>query len=259
MGASTRIGTIDLIELTTPDIAPAADFYAKLLGWEYEILDRRWLAEVNGRRVAVIAPESRTIGDMPLPASWTIAIRVARVADEVARMEALGATVIHPPDEVSDGWRAALVQDPTGAFFSMVEASADVGIDARSATGSLGCCELLTNQRSAAVRFYEEAFGWSAEVDAVGSYTSFFLDGEPVAGLLASQRLPHASASVWLPFFRVADPGATATTAIALGGTVAVPAHRADSQVFAVIEDPAGAMFAVVEEIHVQSLRVSSQ
>jgi hypothetical protein len=195
---------------------------------------------------------------MPLPAAWTIGIRVAHVAEVVGKLAALGATVIHPAEEVSDGWYAALVRDPTGAAFSVVEASLDVGIEARSATGSLGCCELLTNHRADAVRFYADAFGWSARIDADTSYTSFFLGGEPVAGLRTSpEQVPHASPSVWLPFFRVPDPEVAAAAAATLGGSVIVPAHRIDSQFFSVVEDPAGAMFAVLEAIHVQSLHTS--
>src|SRR5680860_758273 len=107
---ATRTGTIDWVELTTPDLDAATGFYGDLLGWEFTSIGDRVLAEIDGRTAAGIARQDPTIRDMPLPSAWTIAIRVDDLSAGVRRVTQLGGVVIDPAEDLPEGWRSAVVR-----------------------------------------------------------------------------------------------------------------------------------------------------
>ena len=246
-----RTGTIDWVELTTPDLEAATRFYGELLGWGFTSIGDRVLAEIGGRKAAGIAHQDPTIGDMSLPAAWTIAIRVDDLAAAVRRVAELGGVVIDPPEDLPEGWRSAVVRDPNGASLALVQASPDFGIDVRDEPGALTWCDLMTRDTARAAEFYRSLFGWSVQVDADSGYTMFTLDGTRVAGMMQMPtEVPSEAPSHWTPYFAVADADLAVNAATSLGGTVVVAPRRVDSMRFAVIEDPVGAMFSLLESTH---------
>ncbi|MCC6167133.1 MAG: VOC family protein [Caldilineaceae bacterium] len=116
-----RPGAFCWNELYTRDVAAAADFYTKLLGWTAG-LDRfngvQYAACNNGEApVAVIMPIGAEMGDMP--PSWLIYLGVETVDGSAAKAQELGGTVLAGPTE-HGGFRYALVQDPQGARFFLI-------------------------------------------------------------------------------------------------------------------------------------------
>lgn len=116
-----RPGAFCWNELYTRDVAAAADFYTKLLGWT------SWLDSLNGMQyaacnngeapVAVIMPIGPEMGDMP--PSWLAYLGTENVDASAAKVQALGGTVLLGPTEHA-GYKYALVQDPQGAVFFLI-------------------------------------------------------------------------------------------------------------------------------------------
>jgi predicted enzyme related to lactoylglutathione lyase len=78
--------------------------------------------EIDGRDVAAVytlRPEQQARG---VPAHWSLYVAVENADTAADRARGLGAKVIAKPFDVYDVGRMAVVQDPTGAVFSMWQA-----------------------------------------------------------------------------------------------------------------------------------------
>lgn len=247
---SVRTGHIDWIELTSPDPTDALTYYREVLGWEYTPVGDETLAEVDGRKTAGITSNRPTIGDMPLPAAWTVVFRVEDVDETVQRVGELGGDVIEPPADHVEGWRSAIVRDPSGAVFSVVQASADYGRDVSDRPGSFTSADLLTMDTGRAIDFYRDLMGWTTALDADSGHTAFTLHGDTVAGLVEMPPdMPGEVSSQWLPYFLADSVEDRVDKAIGAGGTLAVPPRSIDATRFAVVEDPQGAVFGLLEVV----------
>ena len=115
----------------------------------------------------------------------------------------------------------------------------------RGEPGSVSWVECLSRDPAAARRFYRDLFGWKSAEDSAG-YVVFEFDGERVGGLMAMPAsVPAEVPSYWLAYFTVADVDAACTRAAEMGGAVLEPARAIEQGRFAVLQDPAGAVFAV--------------
>ena len=247
-----RPGTIDWLSLTTPDGESSARFYAELLGWDivrYETGAGTYLtAEVGGRDAAGILQPAPTIGDMALPAAWTVFIRVDDLDETLGLLVDLGGRIIERPREILEFGRSAVVADPTGAVFSVADFHPDFGIKVSDETGSLTFCEVLTRDPVTAVAFYSSLFGWVAERDEATGYTTFSIDHQMVAGLMAMPaEIPEEAPAHWLPYFSVTDCEEVAARAQKLGAVVHRPPRSVGVGTFAIVEDPQGAVVGLFE------------
>ena len=117
-------------------------------------------------------------------------------------------------------------------------------------TGKLVWLDLETTDLTGAKRFYHDLFGWDyRDYHSYGAdYSVALAHGKPVAGLVRRQIVNGTERrSVWLPFFSVADVGATfgqAVKAHALVGSEPVDLPMRGRQ--ARLTDPEGAVFALV-------------
>ncbi|AUG81128.1 hydroxylase [Kitasatospora sp. MMS16-BH015] len=114
-------------------------------------------------------------------------------------------------------------------------------------TGGPCWVELSTSDPEAAKWFYAELFGWRVETDPrpeAGGYSSLLLGEAPVAGLAPAY--PPGRPTSWTVSFAVADADAVAELARARGGSVVMePMEVFDLGRFAILADPAGAVFSV--------------
>ena len=250
-----RPGTIDWVGLSTPDRESSALFYSDLFDWgmaRYETGAGPFVtAEVRGRDAAGILQPQPTIGDLPLPAAWTISIRVDDLDESLLLLSDLGGRIIDRPREIPEIGRSALVADPTGAVFSLAAFHPDFGLAVRDEPGALTWCDLLTRDPVTSVAFYSSLFGWEAEHDDTTGYTMFDLDGTPVAGMMAMPpEVVRVAPSHWLPYFGVTDCKRAARRVRELGGTVHHPPRAIGIGSFAIAEDPLGAPFGILEHVY---------
>lgn len=241
---ATRVGTVALVELRTPDAGASTDFYHRLFGWDMTDLGRHILAESGQNRAAVVHPVHPTIGDTALAAEWIVGFRVEDLRRAAERVSALGGDIVEPPSESPDGWRVAQVIDPTGGAFTLVETGPGVGVAfSGAAPGTLGWCELESTDPALATPFYRDLFGWEVVFDTDTAYTTFLIDGEPIGGV---RRRIGNGGSKWVPYFNTPDLDGSAATARAAGGRPRAK-QRYEQFRFAQVEDPGGAVFALLE------------
>jgi len=117
-----------------------------------------------------------------------------------------------------------------------------------STLGAPSWVDLATADLADAKRFYTQLFGWTAEVsgDEYGGYTTFLLNGLPVAG--AGPLYGEGQPTAWSTYLGTDDADAVAVRVAAAGGKVLVPPFDVvDQGRMAAFLDPAGAPFSVWE------------
>jgi predicted enzyme related to lactoylglutathione lyase len=246
-------GTFCWIDLGTPDVAASKRFYTTLFGWEAE--DRSMgpdaaytVLMLKGRTIAALYPqEAASTGGAP---QWLSYISVASANDAARRATALGGTALMDPFDVLDVGRMALVQDTTGAVLALWEARRHTGAGIIGETNAMCWNELATTDPRRAEAFYTGLFGWGSGARTAGdaSYTTFMQDGAPRGGLLAIDASCGPVPPHWLVYFAVRDCDGQTALVQSLGGSVRVPPSGVpDVGRFAVVADPQGAAFAVIE------------
>ena len=114
--------------------------------------------------------------------------------------------------------------------------------------GAPNWVDLATADLADATRFYSGLFGWTAEVsgDEFGGYTTFLLNGLPVAG--AGPLFGAGQPTAWSTYFAAGDADEVAGRVESAGGKVLVaPFDVMDQGRMAAFLDPAGAPFSVWE------------
>jgi hypothetical protein len=246
-------GTIAWLDLSTDDVDAARRFYGGLLGWTYTVeetpVGTYHVAQLGDRDIAGITAIGPGAPEQAAP-MWTVFIEVARLEDTIAAATAAGGTVLQPPMDIPGGARIAALADPAGAMLALIESPPEAWTLVRDEHGGLYWAEVLSRDTRAATAFYEATFGWKPEtVETDGPpYTTFRLDGEPVAGLMAMPpQVPADAPSHWMVYFVVADIDWAVTAAEELGGAIAQGPMTIPPGRFAILEDPHGAVFAAFE------------
>ncbi|MFQ1002389.1 VOC family protein [Modestobacter sp. SSW1-42] len=248
MSAATRPhGTAAWLDLTTPDLDAAADFYSRLLAWDLEAAETPM-----GRYVTGSIDAGPVAGMMAAPPdatdtvpAWAVFFDVTDVDEVFDRARRLGGTGLQPPTRVPGGARIAVVGDPAGAVVGLLQSDGGTPM-AWGVTGAVAWVECQSRDVEASEAFYADLLGWTrgGEVDG---YRVLECGGEQVAGLMTMPaEVPAEAPSCWLAYFAVDDVGAACARAAELGGTVVVPPMTLQDTTFAVMTDPFGALFAVL-------------
>jgi predicted enzyme related to lactoylglutathione lyase len=248
-------GAFCWIELGTTDSGAARKFYSGLLAWEFQdnplpddggtyTMIRRAGRDVGG--LYQLSDEMRRQG---IPPNWMSYISVDDADAAANRAESAGAEVMMGPMDVMDIGRMAVIQDPTGAVFSVWQAKAHPGYGVVGEPGSVCWHELMTRDAAAAKRFYREVFGYDMEDQPMGStaYTMLRKGDRREAGLMQITPEMGPIPSHWLIYIAVADIEGTMETTKRLGGKAITDAMDVPGVGrFAVLQDPQGAVFAAI-------------
>lgn len=245
-------GTPSWVDLATTDAEAARKFYGELMGWSFEVggpeTGNYAMAKLRDLNVAgqmQLSPEMQAQG---VPPNWTMYVSVSD-ADRVAeQITAAGGQVVMEPMDVMDFGRMAIASDPTGAVFGLWQPGSHIGAQLVNEPGAVIWNHLMTPDPAAAGAFYE-ALGWSLEPTEMEgrTQTMFKVGDRTVCGMSAPGELAPGTPPHWLTFFAGADTDAVTQQAGELGGTVMMPPTDAPFGRFAVLQDPQGAAFAVVQ------------
>jgi predicted enzyme related to lactoylglutathione lyase len=236
------------IELTTSDSSAARAFYSTLFGWttsEVPIPDGvYYLMKKNDRTAAAIYEEKKS------PPHWNNYVSVVSVDETAAKAKELGGKVMMGPFDVMDAGRLVVVVDPTGGVVSAWEARRTKGVEVYGEPGALCWNELTTHDGAAAREFYTQLFGWRAGGDA--NYTEWHLGDTsgavPVVAAVGGMMEMKDAPVGWFPYFAVENCDASAELAKAGGGRVyKEPADIERVGRFAIVADPQGAVFAIIQ------------
>jgi predicted enzyme related to lactoylglutathione lyase len=245
-------GSFSWVELATTDQAAAKQFYSSLLGWEpvdspmgpdsfYTTF------KIDGKAAA--ACFALAANERHIPTHWQLYVSVESADDAAARAVQLGGKIIEGPFDVQTFGRMAVIQDPTGAIFSVWQAKTHVGTGITGVNGTLCWADLSTPDVPAAKSFYGQLFGWQFEPGKDKPADSYLhiKNGEDMIGGVppASDRDPHTPPH-WLVYFLVADCDVSTEKAKEMGATIYLPPTSIDPTLrLSVVADPQGAVFAL--------------
>ena len=249
-------GTFCWVDLATPDIGSSKQFYTGLFGWTMTDVPAGeagayTMAEQDGKTVCglyALCEEDQKKGISPHRQSY---VSVGSADRSAAMVTELGGKVLLSPFDVMDVGRTAVVQDPSGATFSLWEPREHRGAALVNVPNALCWNELQTSDTSAAGAFYGKLFGWTSETSpgAAGEDYTEFKNGDRLAGgMLRIQEAWGPVPPNWAVYFAVADCDAALETARRLGGQAKMPPVDTDGVGrFVFLQDPQGASFAVVQ------------
>ncbi|MGW1979652.1 VOC family protein [Streptomyces sp. NPDC001889] len=249
-------GSPNWLDLGTPDLEAATDFYAGIFGWTFASAG----PEAGGYGMFTLdggtAAAGMTVPPEQGPPAWNIYFQSADAAATAEAVRRAGGTVVVEPMDVFDRGRMAVLADRAGVGFGIWQPALTKGLDVVNAPGALCWLELYTPDPDADLAFYTEVFGWETTAvpypDGSGSYTMTHPAGESpeamFAGLVPLAATSSGTTPHWLPYFAVQNCDATVTRAGSTGATLITP--PVDLQGvgrFAQLSDPWGPRFAVMQ------------
>lgn len=243
-------GTPNWVDVTSPDVTAAADFYCSLFGWEDHDLGEEagnyHMFLLDGKTVAAASPKQA--GDATPPA-WTTYISVTDTDAALFAIEKNGGSLLMPGTDVFEAGRMGLARDPLGGVFAVWQPGTTAGAQLVNVPNTWCWSELATHNADELLTFYTAVFGWEVEKhhNDEMTYRELHLDGRRVAGCIEmDDNWPPDLPTHWLVYFAVSDCDAAVAKVNELGGTVHVPATDLPVGRFAIAQDPTGAVFAVI-------------
>jgi predicted enzyme related to lactoylglutathione lyase len=227
VATSTLLGRPLWYELMTTDMGAAEAFYRTVVGWTtspfegagqpYTMFNRSSDVPVGG---VMTKP-----ADVPAPPFWAMYVGTQELEKTVAHVKRLGGEEHAPVIEIPTVGRMQMMVDPQGAAFYLYEpSSSDHRPEAAAEVGEASWHELMTTDAPAAMKFYQEVFGWqpsqAMDMGEMGTYQMFDRPHGMIGGMMNK---PPQMANVppnWQIYFRVADVHAAADRIKANGGQI---------------------------------------
>ncbi|MCC7077026.1 MAG: VOC family protein [Acidimicrobiia bacterium] len=252
---SYRPGQFSWVDLATTDPGTSRDFYTALFGWDYEDEDAGGgivytTYSKDGLHVAGMGAMPDAMRDAGVPSMWQSYVTVddADAAGKRA-VELGGATPMGEAFDVMDAGRMAVVIDPQGAMFRVWQPRDHIGAQLVNEPGSFCWNELLTTDANAAEEFYAALFGWkftTSDTDGM-TYTEITNDGDVNGGIMAHSEEMGPMPAHWGVYFAVSACDESVARVAELGGGIHVPPTDIPPGRFAVVSDPVGAVFDLIE------------
>ena len=259
-----HVGKVIFVELVTPDLAAAKQFYAGLFGWTYRDIQSEGTkyaqASLDGRPVAGLIHKDVPAGEHRQPA-WLSFFSVSDVfaAKKIALQN--GAKVLYEPHNVPDRGQEAVFADPQGAVFAVLASSSGDPSDELASPGEWIWSSLITSDPDTGAAFYQKLFDYEVfELPATTGAQHLLLASDDYArasvnSMPADRPKAHPH---WLNYVRVEDAVKMTAKVVALGGRVLVDTRddRHGGKV-AVVADPMGAPFGLFEWSDTESKEVT--
>lgn len=248
-------GMFSWADLGTTDVAAAKQFYTGLFGWTYRddpmgpdsFYSRAFLGDKDVCALFKQQPEQAKLG---IPPHWDSYITVESADAAAAAASAAGGKVLAPPFDVFDAGRMTVLQDPTGAVIAAWQPKQHLGARLMNEAGTLCWTELMTGDTDAAGTFYGRVFGWTPDLMPMptGAYTVFKAGGQSACGMMAFPPGMPPMPPCWTVYFAVKSCDESAGKASSTGGKVLNPPTDIPGVGrFAVLQDPQGVVFAILE------------
>lgn len=122
IGVHSVLGTHCWSELMTRDVDRAGAFYSKVFGWAIEnVTEMHYtLFKIGDEQIGgMLTIDENFPADMP--ANWVVYFYTEDIAGTVATATGLGASVIMPPTPIEGIGQFAVIADPHGAVFNLLQ------------------------------------------------------------------------------------------------------------------------------------------
>jgi len=238
------------MDLATPDLEVAKKFYGEIFGWSFVDTGPDFahyhFAQSQGRNAAGIGPIWPP--DSGQPSAWTIYIASDDAAADAERVKALGGQVLVEPMAIADSGVMAVCADPTGPVFGLWQAINHIGSGVENEHGAMTWSEVNTRDSAAARDFYSTLSNATPhKMEEVDYYYIVQRGDDMLYGILQMDHHWEGIPPHWMGYFAVDNTDATIERAIAAGGKLQVPAFDMQYGRMAVLSDPAGANFSIVQ------------
>jgi predicted enzyme related to lactoylglutathione lyase len=250
-------------ELMTSDHEAAQGFYSSVVGWKltpfaadghpYTVLEID-----GGRGVGGVMPMPPGAAEQGMKPHWVGYVHVADIDAAVERLKAAGGSLYHGPDPIPTVGRFAVVADPQGTTFNLLQpdSTEEMPALAMGTPGGVDWHELHGTDWAGSLEFYASQFGWSGtgqmDMGPLGAYQFFAMEPAPEGADCGTTRGAmyndkDAPRPYWLFYVSVGDIDAAAERVKANGGTVLQgPAEVPGGNWVINARDPQGAIFALV-------------
>ena len=242
------------IDLLTSDTEKARHFYAEIFGWtageSSPEFGGYFMFFAGGVPVAGCMPNAPQTG---LADGWTVYLATDNAKAAAERALAHGGTLRQGPIDVADLGTEIVLADAVGVRIGAWQAGQFAGLpEEPGQAGRPSYFELLTRDYQRAVPFYTDVFGWAAQVvdsDIPGFVLTVLADGDQtLAGIMdASAFLEDDQPDQWVVYLKVTDTDAAVADLTRLGGAVVDPAMDTPFGRMAVVTDPTGAIFKLID------------
>jgi hypothetical protein len=252
-------GVFCWVDLNAHDLEAAKRWYCALFGWTAETADTYGgppyvMFSKHGKLVAGAGQMSEAMLRAGVPSLWNDYVKVDDCAAIEAKVIELGGTIMVPTMQVLDAGWLCFLQDPGGVSFALWQPNQHHGAQLVDAPGSFCWNELATRDLDQAKRFYTALLGWEYGSDprAPIEYTTIKAGGRENGGIITMSG-PHWEGipPYWNTYFAVADADAALATITETGGKLLFgPRDIPGVGRFAVVSDPQGALFSVMQLTH---------
>src|SRR5262249_22126951 len=152
-----------------------------------------------------------------VPPLWNNYVWVDDADAAAAKVKELGGNVHAPPFDVMQAGRMAVLADPQGAFFMLLQPNEHKGAQLLKAPGALCWNELGSPDFDASTAFYTGLFGWDI-TPFEGSPMPYLsiMRGDARAGGI--RQLDEGEPPNWLAYFGTDDIDAALAKVTELGG-----------------------------------------
>lgn len=249
--ASPNVNLFAWHELMTNDTEAAKRFYGQVVGWGTQgwpdpNMNYTMWTNANGPVGGLMSLEAAQ--QAGAPPYWMGTISIDDLDATVAKATSLGGTVVAPAHEIPNVGRYAVLADPTGAVFCLLQSSDPAPPINLRELGRISWNELWTSDPDAAWNFYRQVFGWVEtgvmEMGPGMTYRMFGRDAENSMGGIAMKQ-PEQPVSAWLFYATVDSADHACNRARELGAHVFMEPMDVPGggRMFAAV-DPQGAAFA---------------
>ena len=242
-------------DLLVRDKEAAQKFYGALFGWEFKEVGlfgasgqsgSYSLILHQGRPIAGMVDTTQLRKDVNL-VQWVSVFSTADIDSAIGQIETGGGTVHAKPTSVGERGKLAVVADPQGGLFGLLQTKLGDPAERKPAVGEFLWDELWTSDTEQATHFYQQLFGYNSESAPLKEdeiYHYFTSADKPRAAVISN---PIAGLdTTWATFIRVEDPASIVAKVEGLGGEVLldVQENSIGGQI-AIIRDPDGAGFVI--------------
>lgn len=246
-------GQFSWVDLMALDMEKAKAFYGDLFGWRVEEQD------VDGDQaygmvfqdddvVAGFGEMNEEMKAQGVGAAWNSYVAVDDIDAAVTDAEAAGATITFPATQVLEAGWLAYLQDPTGAPLGLWQAGQHDGASLVNEPCSFCWNELNTRDAGVAKQFFSEFLGWeyAANDSSPNEYYIIKNEGRSNGGILQMTEEWGDISPHWMVYFAVDDVDRISEKVNNLGGRLLHGPFGTDIGRMAVVADPDGAVFHVI-------------
>lgn len=242
-------GTFCWASIVSTDLNLTENFLSAIFGWNTVSVPaegggKYTLFQLKGKDIAGGIQRPPEMGE--IPSHWQSYVSVDHLEATLSKAQELGAIVMMPPVDSVYG-RTASIVDPTGALLNFWQAKEKIGAEMVNDTGAMVWNELHTNDRDAAVAFYRDLFGWELNYNPENQYTDILNKGRRNGGILQIPPEWRKMPSNWAVYFTVQNIDSSLAKVKSHGGQVIGKPKEIPLGRFALIQEPAGAHFLIME------------